>query len=82
MSGHLESATKMYSGVVNDVITSCKDAFSDEGYDEQILTDLRNLWSRKLHESGVLQTQQRPQVHRQHPPELQNILPDFNPKNF
>ena len=69
----LESANKMYSSVVNDVINSCKDAFQDEGYDEQVLTDLKNLWSRKLTESGVLAPQQRQQVRYQY----SNVRPGF-----
>jgi len=62
-------------GVVNEVISQCKDAFTDEGFDEQTLVDLRNLWSRKLKESGVLE---RPAQMRQ-TVQYGNLRPGYRP---
>ena len=69
---------KIYNGVVNDVISSCKDAFQDEGYDEQTLTDLRKIWSRKLNESGVFNAAPapRPQVRQV---QYSNARPGYRP---
>ena len=69
------SVPKMYMGVVNEVIGQCKDAFTDEGFDEQTLVDLRNLWSRKLKDSGVLEQP----VQMRQPMQYGSVRPGYRP---
>ena len=59
-----QSIPKMYQTVINDVISSCRDSFLDEGYDEQTLTDLRNSWCKKLKEAGVFNVHKPRQMHQ------------------
>lgn len=41
----------LYRSVIDDVISSVRDVFLDDGIDEQILTELKQTWERKLVES-------------------------------
>lgn len=42
-------------GVIEEVINSVREAFADEGVDEQILQELKQSWDRRLRESKVLE---------------------------
>ncbi|KAK7479484.1 hypothetical protein BaRGS_00029300 [Batillaria attramentaria] len=46
--------SQLYKTVVDDVITNVKEAFLDEGVDEQVLQELRHLWENKLQASKAL----------------------------
>ncbi|CAK9302228.1 unnamed protein product [Gordionus sp. m RMFG-2023] len=45
---------KLYKSIVDDVIHSCRDIFLDDGIDEQILHELRQLWETKLSHSKAV----------------------------
>ncbi|XP_060582070.1 transcription initiation factor IIA subunit 1-like [Ruditapes philippinarum] len=47
-------ARKLYFTVVEDVLTNVKEAFLDEGVDEQVLQELKQLWEGKLTASRAL----------------------------
>ncbi|BFZ12145.1 hypothetical protein BsWGS_15184 [Bradybaena similaris] len=47
--------TKLYRTVVDDVTNNVKEAFLDEGVDEQILQELKQLWEAKLAASKALE---------------------------
>nr|KAG5693957.1 hypothetical protein BaRGS_008226 [Batillaria attramentaria] len=49
-----DSLSQLYKTVVDDVITNVKEAFLDEGVDEQVLQELRHLWENKLQASKAL----------------------------
>ena len=43
-----------YQSVIDDVIKNVRELFLNEGVDEQVLSDLKELWESKLDESGVI----------------------------
>ncbi|KAK3769064.1 hypothetical protein RRG08_032055 [Elysia crispata] len=47
--------SKLYHTVVEDVINNVKEAFLDEGVDEQVLQELKQLWESKLAASKALE---------------------------
>ncbi|KAK3580776.1 hypothetical protein CHS0354_023072 [Potamilus streckersoni] len=48
------TARKIYHTVVEDVIANVREAFLDEGVDEQVLQELKQLWESKLNQSKAL----------------------------
>lgn len=46
---------KVYNTVVEDVIANVREAFLDEGVDEQVLQELKHLWDTKLNQSRALE---------------------------
>lgn len=46
---------KVYNTVVEDVIASVREAFLDEGVDEQVLQELKHSWEAKLNQSRALE---------------------------
>merc|ERR1712130_896950 len=46
---------RLYQGVIDEVIGNLRDAFADEGIDEAVLGDLKNLWKKKLEDSRALE---------------------------
>lgn len=48
---------KIYLTVIDEVLSNVREAFLDEGYDEQLLQELKNMWMSKLNASRALQTQ-------------------------
>lgn len=46
---------KVYNTVVEDVIANVREAFLDEGVDEQVLQELKHLWETKLSQSRALE---------------------------
>ncbi|XP_076313915.1 transcription initiation factor IIA subunit 1-like isoform X2 [Tachypleus tridentatus] len=49
------SVPKLYRSVIEDVINSVREAFLDEGVDEQILVELKQTWEKKLVESKAIE---------------------------
>ncbi|VVC90892.1 transcription initiation factor IIA subunit 1 [Leptidea sinapis] len=45
---------KLYNSVVDDVIAGVRDFFLDDGVDEQVLQELKQLWKSKLIASGAM----------------------------
>ena len=65
---------KVYHAVIEDVIANVRDAFLDEGVDEQVLQEMKQIWRTKLMASKAVEL-------NPDPPELQppQILTN-NPK--
>lgn len=49
------SVPKLYYSVIDDVIANVREAFIDEGVDEQALTELKQVWRKKLDESKAVE---------------------------
>lgn len=58
------SVIKLYNTVVDDVIAGVRDCFLDDGVDEQVLQELKQLWKNKLQASGAMD-----------PPNLEPTIP-------
>ncbi|XP_022667399.1 transcription initiation factor IIA subunit 1-like isoform X2 [Varroa jacobsoni] len=54
------NVARIYKSVIEDVITGVKDAFLDEGVDEQVLQELKQLWEKKLTESKAIEPVEPP----------------------
>lgn len=52
---------KLYHTVIDDVIAGVRDSFLDEGIDEQVLQEMKQIWTKKLHESKAVETTIEPQ---------------------
>ncbi|XP_063774763.1 TFIIA-alpha and beta-like factor [Pseudophryne corroboree] len=50
-SGNPNPVPKLYKSIIEDVIESVSDLFAEEGIDEQVLKDLKQLWETKLMQS-------------------------------
>lgn len=66
------SVIKLYNTVVDDVIAGVRDCFLDDGVDEQVLQELKQLWKTKLTASGAMDPPQPDSV-AMPPPVLQNF---------
>lgn len=75
------SVLKLYSTVVDDVIAGVRDCFLDDGVDEQILQELKQLWKTKLAASGAMDPPQPEVTTMPPPPALQNF-PKANGSNI
>lgn len=51
---------KLYHTVIEDVISSVRDAFLDEGVDEQVLQEMKQIWLTKLLASKAVETNPEP----------------------
>ncbi|KAG8184844.1 hypothetical protein JTE90_012092 [Oedothorax gibbosus] len=65
------SVPKLYYTVIEDVISNVREAFIDEGVDEQALTELKQVWEKKLHESKAIK--EETEVAKLPPPPLQPL---------
>jgi transcription initiation factor TFIIA large subunit len=65
------SVLKLYHAVIDDVIANVRDDFLDEGVDEQILQEMKQIWTNKLHASKAVEATPDPQQ-SQPPPILSN----------
>ncbi|KAG6442228.1 transcription initiation factor IIA subunit 1 [Manduca sexta] len=72
------AVNKLYQTVVEDVITGVRDCFLDDGVDEQVLQELKQLWKTKLQASGA--TDPPHQEAPMQPPVLHNF-PKTNGNN-
>uniref|UniRef100_A0A1B6DRZ6 Transcription initiation factor IIA subunit 1 n=1 Tax=Clastoptera arizonana TaxID=38151 RepID=A0A1B6DRZ6_9HEMI len=71
MSLSQNSVIKLYTSVIEDVISGVRDAFIDEGVDEQVLQELKQIWESKIVTSKALEV-------NSDPPEPQPPLKDIN----
>lgn len=62
------SVLKLYNTVIDDVIAGVRDAFLDEGVDEQVLQEMKQVWTAKLMASKAVETAPEPQ--EQQPPSI------------
>lgn len=46
---------KLYNAVIDDVITNVRDGFLDEGVDEQVLQEIKQVWTTKLMASKAVE---------------------------
>lgn len=46
---------KLYNTVIDDVIAGVRDAFLDEGVDEQVLQEMKQVWTNKLMASKAVE---------------------------
>lgn len=61
----------MYNTVIDDVIAGVRDAFLDEGVDEQVLQEMKQVWTNKLMASKSVELSIDP-LEPQPPPILTN----------
>lgn len=66
---------KLYHTVIDDVIAGVRDPFLDEGVDEQVLQELKQVWTNKLMASKAVEMTPDPAEQPVPPPALAN-----NPK--
>jgi hypothetical protein len=59
-AGQIEKTGQLYNGIIESVIKNVREPFYDEGLDDQVIQELRELWICKLKESGVLSTNPAP----------------------
>ncbi|XP_017143755.1 transcription initiation factor IIA subunit 1 isoform X4 [Drosophila miranda] len=69
------SVLKVYHAVIEDVITNVRDAFLDEGVDEQVLQEMKQIWRNKLLASKAVELTPDPSEGSHPPPIVAN-----NPK--
>lgn len=50
------SQIKLYHSVIDDVIANVRDSFLDEGVDEQVLQEMKQVWTSKLMASKAVET--------------------------
>ncbi|XP_034948097.1 transcription initiation factor IIA subunit 1 [Chelonus insularis] len=62
------SVSKLYNTVIDDVITGVRDTFLDEGVDEQVLLELKQIWESKLKASKAVEP--NPEPPEPQPPQL------------
>lgn len=52
---------KLYSSVIEDVINGVRESFLDEGVDEQVLQELKQIWEGKLMSNKALEQPDPPE---------------------
>lgn len=62
---------KLYLAVIDDVITNVRDSFLDEGVDEQVLQEMKQVWTNKLMASKAVDAHPEPSE-TQPPPIIAN----------
>nr|XP_018898526.1 PREDICTED: transcription initiation factor IIA subunit 1 isoform X1 [Bemisia tabaci] len=65
------SVLKLYTSVIEDVISGVRDAFVDDGIDEQVLQELKQIWETKLVSSKAVELNPDPEP--QPPPQTSTI---------
>lgn len=65
----------MYQLVIEDVVTNVRDAFLDEGVDEQVLQEMKQIWTNRLMASKAVEVLPEPLTPQSQPALLAN-----NPK--
>jgi transcription initiation factor TFIIA large subunit len=66
---------KLYQMVIEDVVANVRDAFLDEGVDEQVLQEMKQIWTNRLLASKAVEVTPEPLAPSGQPPALAN-----NPK--
>ena len=66
---------KLYQLVIEDVVTNVRDAFLDEGVDEQVLQEMKQIWTNRLMASKAVEATPEPLTPQSQPSILAN-----NPK--
>jgi hypothetical protein len=53
---------KLYQLVIEDVVANVRDAFLDEGVDEQVLQEMKQIWTNRLLASKAVEVTPEPQA--------------------
>jgi hypothetical protein len=53
---------KLYQLVIEDVVANVRDAFLDEGVDEQVLQEMKQIWTNRLMQSKAVDVAPEPQA--------------------
>ncbi|CRK89604.1 CLUMA_CG003244, isoform A [Clunio marinus] len=69
------SVLKLYQLVIEDVVTNVRDAFLDEGVDEAVLQEMKQIWTNRLMASKAVEVTPEPQT-----PQSQPVIMANNPK--
>ncbi|XP_023235092.1 transcription initiation factor IIA subunit 1-like [Centruroides sculpturatus] len=56
------SVPKLYNSVIEDVISNVREAFLDDGVDEQIILELKQIWEKKLKETKAIEIKEPEQT--------------------
>lgn len=72
------SVMKLYLSVIDDVIANVRDSFLDEGVDEQVLQEMKQVWTNKLMASKAVDANPEPSE-TQPPPIIANNTPKSKP---
>lgn len=56
------SVLRIYQEVIDDVISSVREIFLEDGVDEQVLQELKQTWESKLKASKAVQNEQEEKV--------------------
>lgn len=70
---------RLYTTVIDDVISSVRDAFLDEGVDEQVLQELKQIWNNKMMASKAVEI--TPEPPEPPPPNLNKGMGNKGQKN-
>lgn len=70
------SVLKLYQLVIEDVVANVRDAFLDEGVDEQVLQEMKQIWTNRLMASKAVEITAEPAV----PSSGQPAILSSNPK--
>ncbi|XP_072171024.1 transcription initiation factor IIA subunit 1-like [Diadema setosum] len=65
MAAGSQNVSKLYKSVIDDVINNVREAFLDEGVEEPVLQDLKQIWESKLLQSRAIDLGPRPQQQQQ-----------------
>lgn len=65
---------KLYHAVIDDVIAGVRDSFLDEGVDEQVLQEMKQVWTNKLMASKAVELTIEP-LEQQQPSIISNNTP-------
>lgn len=52
---------QLYHSVIEDVVSSVRESFLDDGVDEQVLVELKQLWESKLQSTKAVEPAPEPQ---------------------
>ena len=78
-ASQLQKTTELYNGIIDSVVNSVRPDFYDEGLDDQVLNELKQLWISKLSESGVLSLEpSRPIIPQQQQQQSSSRQPEQN----
>lgn len=67
---------KLYNTVIEDVISGVREAFLDEGVDEQVLQELKQIWETKLMSSKAVEL--NPDPPEPQPPQINNSVKTYS----
>lgn len=68
--------------MIEDVVTNVRDAFLDEGVDEQVLQEMKQIWTNRLMASKAVEVLPEPLAPQSQPALLANNPKVSNPKSL